>query len=189
MKDFFYYRLGTLINGKTVMIRHLNEQDREGLINFFHKTPLEDIQFCREDVRNPRVVDSWLNSENSNRTIALIGVDLATKQIIASLNLHKGQKAALNVGDIQQILVARPFQSLGLGSLMLEELVKSASNEKLHWLKVEVVNELKNIIKAFQSKGFEIRATLEDYFMDLKGNKYDAVLMMRQLLKNEDEDL
>jgi ribosomal protein S18 acetylase RimI-like enzyme len=188
MKDLFSYRLATLINGKTVMIRHLNEQDRDGLVNFFQKTPLEDIQFCREDVKNPKVVDSWLNGENSNRIMVLVGLDLATKQIIASLNLHKGQKTTLNVGDIQQILVARPFQSLGLGSLMLDELVKSASNEKLHWLKVEVVNELKSIIKAFQSKGFKIKATLEDYFMDSKGNKYDVALMMRPLLKNTDED-
>jgi ribosomal protein S18 acetylase RimI-like enzyme len=183
-----YHKLVVLKNGKQVMIRLLNAQDRENLINFFQKAPAEDIQFCKEDVKNPKVIDSWLHFESARKIMALIARDMATKQVVASLNLHKGQQAALNVGDIHQILVARPFQGLGLGSLMLDEMIALASEEKLNWLKVEVVADFNNIIKAFQSKGFEIRATLEDYFMDLKGEPHDAALMMRPLIERADED-
>jgi L-amino acid N-acyltransferase YncA len=183
-----YRKLVVLKNGKQVLIRMLNGQDRKNLINFFQEAPVEDIQFCRDDVKNPKVVDTWVNPESSRQIMALIALDMATTQIVASLNLHKGQQAALNVGDIRQILVARPFQGLGLGSLMLDELIIFASEEKLHWLKVEVVTEMKNLIKAFQSKGFEIRATLEDYFMDSKGKAYDAALMMRPLIEKDDAD-
>lgn len=97
---------------------------------------------------------------------------MATIQIVASLNLQKGQQAALHVDEIQQILVAKPLQGFGLGSLMLNELIDLATKENLYLLKVEMATDLKNVIKAFQSKGFKIRATLEDYYRDDKGKTY-----------------
>ena len=185
--DAAYQKFATLTNGKTVVIRFLNERDREGLINFFQQAPLEDVQFCREDVKNPKVVDYWLNPENSHRVMTLVGENLGAKQIVASLNLYRGQQAALNVGEIQQVLVARPFQGLGLGSLIIDQLIDISTEKNLHWLKVEVNIELKNVIKGFQSRGFKIRATFDDYFRDTKGATYDVVLMMRNLLKEEED--
>jgi ribosomal protein S18 acetylase RimI-like enzyme len=183
--DVAYHKLVTLTNGTTVAIRFLNRRDRAGLNNFFHLAPGEDVQFCKEDVKNPKVVDYWLNQENYHRIMALVADDLASKQIVASLNLYRGQHAAANVGEIQQILVARPFQGLGLGSQMLDQLIDLATKENFHWLKVEVITELKNVAKAFQSRGFKVRATFENYFRDLKGVTYDVVLMMRYLLAEE----
>jgi ribosomal protein S18 acetylase RimI-like enzyme len=87
------------------------------------------------------------------------------------------------VGDIHQIIVARPYQGSGLGSLMVDELISLALRERLHWLKVEIATELKNVLKAFKNKGFEIKAVLEDYFRDHKGRTHDAALMMLPLVK------
>ena len=51
MQDFEAYRkFVTLSNGKEVFIRLLNGQDRSGLIKFFQEVPLEDVQFCKQDV-------------------------------------------------------------------------------------------------------------------------------------------
>ncbi|MFA5111974.1 MAG: GNAT family N-acetyltransferase [Desulfobaccales bacterium] len=182
-----YHQFATLTNGRKVVIRFLNGRDRVGLIQFFQAAPKEDLQFCKEDVKNPKVLDYWLKAENAQKIMALVAEDLAGKQIVASLNLYRGQHAALNVGEIQQILVARPFQGLGLGSLILDQLIDLTTKENFHWLKVEVITELKNVIKAFQSRGFRVRATLEDYFRDLQGGTYDVVLMMRNLLKEEND--
>ncbi|MGA9754850.1 MAG: GNAT family N-acetyltransferase [Desulfobaccales bacterium] len=176
-----------MTNGKTVVIRFLNGRDRDGLIKLFQQAPQEDVQFCKEDVKNSKVVDYWMNPENSHRIMALVAEDMETKQPVATLNLYRGQNAALNVGEIQQIFLARPFQGLGLGSLILNELIDLASQEKLHWLKVEVVTELKHVIKAFQSRGFKVRANFEDYFRDMKGKTYDVALMMRNFLKEEED--
>ncbi len=71
---------------------------------------------------------------------------------------------------------------------MLDELIDLASGERLHWLKAEIAVDLKNIVKAFQGKGFEIRAILEDYFRDSKGATCDVALMMRPLIKKDDKD-
>jgi len=188
MQDQIAYRkVATLINGNQVVVRFLNGQDRDGLIKFFQQAPQEDVQFCKEDVKNPKTLDFWLNPKNAPRIMALVAEDLATKQIVASLNLFRGQQAALNIGEIQQILVARSFQGLGLGSIMLNELIDLTMKENFRWLKVEVVWELKNVIRAFQSKGFEIKVILEDYFRDLKGRTYDVALMIRHLVQEEED--
>ena len=189
MQDLEAYRkFVTLSNGKEVFIRLLNGQDRSGLIKFFQQAPLEDVQFCKQDVKSPMVIDAWMNQENGHNPLTLVALDVPTNRVVASLNLSKGQQAAKNVGDIQQILVARPFQGLGLGSLILDGLIELAVKENLHWLKVEIVTEMKEIIKAFQSKGFEIKTILDDYFIDSKGTTFDVALMLRPLLKNDYDD-
>jgi len=189
MQDFEAYRkFVTLSNGKEVLIRLLSGQDRSGLIKFFQQTPLEDVQFCKQDVKNPMVIDAWMNQGNCLKPLTLLALDMPTNRVVASLNLSKGQQAAKNVGDIQQILVARPFQGLGLGSLILDGLIELAVKENLHWLKVEIVTEMKVIIKAFQSKGFKIKTILDDYFIDPKGTTFDVALMLRPLIKYDYDD-
>ena len=183
LNDGSYRKMATLNMGKRVMIRFLNSHDRDKLINFFQQAPAADIEFCKHDVKNPKVVDHWLGSEDFLRIVSLVASDISTDQIVASLNLYIGQQAVQNVGDIHQIIVARPYQGSGLGSLMLDELITVASRERLHWLKVEIATELKNVLKAFKSKGFEIKAVLEDYFRDNKGKTHDAALMMLPLIK------
>jgi L-amino acid N-acyltransferase YncA len=171
-----------------VFIRLLNGQDRLGLIKFFQQAPMEDVQFCKQDVKSPMVIDSWLNQENCHRPLTLLALDVPTNRVVASLNLSKGQQAAQHVGDIQQILVARPFHGLGLGSLILDGLIDLALKHNLHWLKVEIVTEMKEIIKAFQSKGFQVNTIMDDYFIDSKGTMFDVALMLRPLLKNDYDD-
>jgi ribosomal protein S18 acetylase RimI-like enzyme len=186
MQDFQAYRkFVTLSNGKEVLIRLLNGQDRSGLIKFFQQAPQEDVQFCKQDVKNPMVMDYWMDQENRHRPLTLIALDVPTNRVVASLNLSKGQQADQNVGEIQHILVARPFQGLRLGSLILDELIELAVKENLHWLKVEIPTKMKDIIKAFQSKGFHIKTILGDYFIDSKGTTFDVALMLRPLLKND----
>jgi ribosomal protein S18 acetylase RimI-like enzyme len=183
-----YCKFVTLGNGKEVLIRLLNGPDRPDLIKFFQQAPLEDVQFCKQDVKNPMVIDAWLNQTNCLRPLTLVALDAPTNRMVATLNLNKGQQSNRNVGDIQQILVARPFQGLGLGSLILDVLIELAIKDNLHWLKVEIVTEMKGIIKAFQSKGFHIQTIIDDYFTDLKGTTFDVALMMRSLLTENDED-
>ena len=189
MQDFEAYRkIVTLSNGKEVLIRLINGQDRSGIIKFFQQAPLEDVQFCKQDVKSPMVIDAWMNQDNGHNPLTLVALDMPTNRIIASLNLNKGHQAAKNVGDIQQILVARPFQGLGLGSLILDGLIELAVKDNLYWLKVEIVTEMKTIIKSFQSKDFKIKTILDDYFVDSKGATFDVALMLRPLLKNDYDD-
>lgn len=183
-----FRKLCTLKNGKKILVRSLNGQDRESLVELFRNASPEDIEFCKEDLKNPQVVDRWLNPGNPSKILTLVAVNLETNQIIATVTLYRGHQAALRVGEVQHIFVSKPFQGLGLGSLLLDELLELTSQDGIHWLKVEVPIEQKNLIKAFQARDFEIRATLEDYFISKDNVPYDVALMMRPLVKRESED-
>lgn len=188
MINYYAYRkLSTLKNGKKILVRLLNGEDRERLVKLFRDASQEDIEFCKEDLKNQQVVDQWLNPGNSSKILSMVALDLETNGLIAVAILYRGQQAALKVGEIQQIFVSRPFQGLGLGSLMLDELLNLAPLKDIQWLKSEVPIEQKHVIKAFLDRDFEIRATLEDFFISKQGIPYDVALMMRPLIK-KDED-
>ena len=182
-----YRKFVNLKNGKRVMFRFLNEQDREGLIHLFQEAPEEDTRFLKQDVKDLKMVNYWIDNIHYRKVLPLVAVDLEGNRLIADATLHRGKHAAKHIGEIR-IFVSRPYRNLGLGSLMLEELISLAMQENLQWLKAEVLAEHKKVIKAFRTRGFEIRASLEDFFLRKDGVTHDVVLMMRPVLKKEDAE-
>jgi RimJ/RimL family protein N-acetyltransferase len=116
-----------------------------------------------------------------------VAVDLETNRIIADATLHRGKHAAKHIGEIR-IFAGRDFRNLGLGSLMLEELLNLALQENLMWIKAEILADHKKVIKAFRAKGFEHKCTLDDYFIRKDGVTHDVVLMMRPVVKRDDAE-
>jgi GNAT superfamily N-acetyltransferase len=180
-----YSNICKLKNGMKLLIRTLNNGDQEEFAKFIQQTPEETLQFCKLNIKDQDVVNSLLDPTKAHRGILLIALDLVTQKPVGSIYLEKGQGPALKVGEIQQVLVAQHLQGSGLGSLLLDSLIYFASKENLHWLKAEIVTELKNVIKAFESRGFKIKTFLEDYFTDLEGRMYDVALMVRSLLEHK----
>jgi len=180
-----YRKFVTLKNGKRVMLRFLNDQDRENLIRLFQEAPEEDTRFLKQDVKDVKLINYWVDHINYRKVLPLVAVDLETNALVADATLHRGKHSAKHIGEVR-IFVSRPFRNLGLGSLMLEELINLARKEGLQWLKAEIIADHKKVIKAFREKGFEIRATLDDYFLRKDGMTHDVVLMMRPVIKREE---
>jgi L-amino acid N-acyltransferase YncA len=182
-----YRKFITLKNGKRLMFRFLNVQDREALIKLFQEAPEEDTRFLKQNVKDPKIVNYWIDHINYDKVLPLVAVDLETNDLIADLTLHRGKHAAKHIGEVR-IFVSRPYRNLGLGSLMLEELLSLALQENLQWLKAEVLADHKKVIKAFRAKGFEIKATLDDYFLRKDGVTHDVALMLRPVMKKEEAE-
>ena len=182
-----YRKFVTLQNGKRVMFRFLNEQDQDDLISLFQEAPEEDLRFLKQDVKDSKLVGSWVERLNYQQVLHLVAVNLEGNRLIADATLHRGKHAAKHIAEVR-IFVSRAFRNLGLGSLMLEELINLSNKEGLHWLRAEIIADHKKVVKAFRSKGFEIRATLEDYFIRKDGVTYDVVLMLRPVKKREEAE-
>jgi RimJ/RimL family protein N-acetyltransferase len=182
-----YRKFVTLKNGKRVMFRFLNNQDREALILLFQEAPEEDTRFLKQDVKDQKLVNYWIDHINYRKVLPLVAVDLESNNLIADATLHRGKHAAKHIGEVR-IFVSRPFRNLGLGSLMLDELINLAFQENLMLLKAEVLADHKKVIKAFRTKGFDIKATLDDYFIRKDGVAHDVVLMMRHVQKKEEAE-
>jgi RimJ/RimL family protein N-acetyltransferase len=182
-----YRKFATLKNGKRVMFRFLNDQDRDGLTQMFQEAPEEDTRFLKQDVRDANLVGSWIERLNYRKVLPLLAVDLENNHIIADATLHRGKHAAKHIGEIR-IFVGRAFRNLGLGSLMLEEVLNLALQENLMWVKAEILAEHKKVVKAFRAKGFEQKAILDDYFIRKDGVTHDVVLMIRPVVKRDEAE-
>jgi GNAT superfamily N-acetyltransferase len=182
-----YRRLFTLANGKKVKCRLVNGHDQDNLISLYQHAPPEDTYFLKQDVKDHSLIKNWLERLSHCQTV-LVALDLEKDHLIATAQMDRGLGCVQHIGEIQQIFVARPFQNLGLGSLLLGELIDLARTEKLHWLKAEVVAEHKKALKGFLSKGFRIKTTLEDFFIGRDGATYDVVLLIRPVFKKYDLD-
>jgi RimJ/RimL family protein N-acetyltransferase len=169
------------------MFRFLTEQDRESLIQLFQEAPEEDIRFLKRDVKDQKLVNYWMDNLNYSRVLPLVAVDLEDNRLIADATLHRGKHAAKHIGEIR-IFVSRSYRNLGMGSLMLEELINLAFKENLQWLKAEIIADHKKVIKAFRAHGFEHKALLDDYFIRKDGVTHDVVLMLRPVVKREEAE-
>ena len=182
-----YRKFVTLKNGKRMMLRILNEQDREGLVQMFQEAPEEDIRFLKQNVKDPKMVNYWIDHIDYHRVLPLLAVDLESNRIVADATLHRGKHAASHIGEIR-IFVSRSHRGLGVGSLMLAELINLAVKENLQWLKAEIIADHKKVVKAFRAHGFEHKALLDDYFLRKDGVTHDVVLMMRPTVKKEEAE-
>lgn len=182
-----YRKFVTVRNGKRVMFRFLNDSDREGLAHLFQEAPEEDTRFLKQDVKDLKLVNYWVDHIDYRKVLPLVAVDLETNRIIADATLHRGKHAAKHIGEIR-IFVSRSFRNLGLGSVMLEELLSLAKLENLQWLKAEIVADHKKVIKAFRAKGFEQKAILDDFFLRKDGVTHDVMLMMRPVVRREETE-
>jgi RimJ/RimL family protein N-acetyltransferase len=182
-----YRKFVTLSNGKRVMFRFLNDKDREGLIQLFQEAPDEDTRFLKQSVKDQKLINYWVDHINYLKVLPLVAVDLESNCLIADATLHRGKHASKHIGEIR-IFVSRGFRNLGLGSVMLDELISLALKEGLQLLKAEVLADHKKVVKAFKSKGFEIKANLDDYFIRKDGVTHDVVLMLRPVLKKEEAE-
>jgi RimJ/RimL family protein N-acetyltransferase len=182
----FYRKFVPLKNQKRVMLRFLNEGDRQELFSLFQTASADDLRFCQHDLQDQNLLDHWLNHINSPRLFPLAAIDLENNQLIAAGALLRGKYGARHIGEIK-LFIAKPFRNLGLGSTLVDELMLLAAQENLLWIKAEVVLDQKEMIKALRNKGFQIRATLEDFFMRKDGMTHDLVLMMRAVNEKADE--
>jgi L-amino acid N-acyltransferase YncA len=181
-----YRRLAYLKNDKRIMLRFLHEGDRQDLIDLFQQASAEELRFFKHDLKNLRLLNHWLDHLHDQRLLPLAAVDLESNRLIAAATLLKGKHAAKHIGEIK-IFISRPVRLLGLGSRMLDELIRLASQERLFWLRAEVVADQKHVIKALRNKGFQIRAVLEDFFIRKDGVTHDMVLMMRSVMDMAEE--
>ncbi|MFP3867088.1 MAG: N-acetyltransferase family protein [Desulfobacteraceae bacterium] len=179
-----YRKFVTLQNGQRVMLRFLNQQDRENLIRLFQEAPEEDTRFLKQDVKDLKLINYWIEHINYRKVLPLVAVDLETGRLVADATLHRGKHAAKHIGEIR-IFVSRPFRNLGLGSLMLDELINLAGKLNLQILKAEIISDHRKVVKAFRAKDFEIKCTLDDYFIRKDGMTHDVLLMVRPVVRQD----
>lgn len=165
----------TIKSGEKIILRPMVKEDEQKLLKFFVGLPEEDRLFLKNDVTDPKVIESWAQKLNYEHVIPILAE--LDDRIIGDATLHKRTTdQPPNVGEIR-IVTDRSFRRRGLGTLLAKEIFYLALSLKMNRLVAEVVENQHTVIKTFKSLGFRQETILENRAIDLHGKKHNLVIM------------
>ena len=176
-----------LISGEKVLFKLLEPADQQALLNFFGQVSEQEAETLRHDVRDPETVAAWVRELDYHKVVPLLAFDEGAEAVVGAASLHLQQGVYRHVADIR-IMVSSEYRRLGLGSAMIKELVGVADRLRLHFIRAEILSDNPLAIKAFRQLGFEVKCTLDDYFMSMSGKTRDVVLLVKRMLHSMEED-
>ncbi|MEE4270759.1 MAG: GNAT family N-acetyltransferase [Thermoanaerobaculales bacterium] len=178
-----------LKDGQEVLIRNMRPTDVEASFEFFSELPREDRRYLRTDVTHRELVERRTTEVDSGRADRLVAV--AGSEVVADGTLElKGHGWGDAIGEIR-LIVARPYQHLGLGTLLARELYYLAMQHKLDRIVVRVMRPQKRAHRIMQRLGFTEEFLLPEHVRDQNGEWQDLIVMRCNLDKlwNEMESL
>ena len=183
MKDL--KKNGKLKDGTEVLLRPMVKFDREALGIFFNRLPPSVLQYVRNDVSNPRVLDQWCDQLNYERVFPLLAFH--GEKVVANASLHRvGYGWRKHLGTIR-IVVDPEFHGKGLATLMINELVDLAMEFGLEKLMVEFPLRAHGALAMFKKSGFSPRAVIEGLMKDRHGENLDIVIMVMDVAAYADK--
>lgn len=182
-------KFSTLITGGTTVLRPLDQSDEKLFKAFFQsQIPENEVDNLRHNVRDPLVVDSWIRDLDYRHVLPIIALNEGSGSITAVASLHFLGGIERHIAEVR-IVVGKDYRKIGLGSVMIKEVVRIGNELRLYHLKAKIPTVNKSAVKAFRQLGFEVKCTLEDYFMTRSGTVRDVALMMKRLKINWEDDL
>ena len=171
----------TLKDGTDVEIRNMRPQDVEWSFDFFGQLPDEDRRYLRADVKRREVVERRTTELDSGRVDRLVAV--AGDEIVADGTLElQGHGWGDNIGELR-LIVAKPYQHLGLGTLLARELYYLAMQHKLDRIVVRMMRPQKRAHRIMQRLGFTEEYLIPEHVRDQSGEWQDLIIMRCNLDK------
>lgn len=183
-EDILYRQVFTLKDGARVLIRPLIKDDQSALIDLFSHVPPEERRYMRHNVSDEVIVSSWVENLDYDNIFPLIAV--VGDRIVGDATLHFFTGSARHRAEIR-IFLAKDFRHRGLGNKLVQAAIDISKRRSIYLLEVQVVRDVTYLIKAMQKMGFEVVATLEDYFIIPDGELRDVVIMVNRLRMPEGE--
>jgi len=179
----------SLKDGREVTIRNMRPQDVDLSYEFFCELPEEDRRYLRTDVTRRELVERRTTEVDSGRADRLVVV--ADGKIVADGSLElQGHGWGDCIGEIR-LMVARPYQHLGLGTLLARELYYLGMQRKLDRIVVRVMRPQSRAHRIMKRLGFREEFLIPEHVRDQDGTWQDLIIMRCNLdeLWNEMESL
>lgn len=169
-------KTGKLKDGTEVILRPMVKADREPVGDFFGRLSSSVLQYVRNDVTDPKVLNKWFDQLNYDKVFPLLA--FKGNRVVANATLHRVAYGwRKHLGTIR-IVVEPEFHEKGLGTLMTNELVDLAQEFGLEKLMVEFPLKAHGALAMFKKAGFSPRAVIEGLMKDRHGENLDIVIMV-----------
>ena len=164
-----------LRNGRQVTIREIRPDDTDRSFAFFSELPEEDRRYLRVDVTRREVVEARSRDVDAGRVVRLVAV--AGDEIIADGSLEvAGHGWGENIAELR-LIVARPYQRLGMGALLARELFFIAAERKVDRVVARVMGPQEGARQILRRLGFKDEFLIPAHVRDRNGNWQDLIIM------------
>lgn len=180
-----YRKFVNLNNQTKVLLRPLMKDDYEQLANLYQSAPDEDVVFLRHNVRDKEIIKKWVDDIDLNTVFPLLAFH--GEKLVGNATLHFGKHSHRHSAQLR-IYISPDYRRLGLGTVMIKELIEIAHKIGLRIVWAEIVLEQSKVIKAFLELGFTFNCVLRDWFISLAGKCYDVALLIYNLGKRSEPD-
>ena len=148
-------------DGSRVSLRPMVKEDREKLLEFFRGLDDKDLSFLRNDVRDPAVIDHWVNHIDYHRVFPLVAE--ADGRIVGDVTLHMRKVGwKRHLGNVR-VVVAKDYQGRGLGTLLINEIVELAGEFGLEKLIAEIHLQALGALAPSKRPAFRSRRSLKTW--------------------------
>jgi GNAT superfamily N-acetyltransferase len=169
-------KTGKLKDGTITVLRPMTKTDRRLVGDFFGRLPPAVLQYVRNDVTDPQVLDKWFAQLDYSKVFPLLA--LIDNKVVANASIHRVAYGWRKHLATVRIVVDPEFHEKGLGTLMINELVDLAHEFGLEKLMVEFPLKAYSALVMFKKAGFSPRAVIEGLMKNRHGEDLDVVIMV-----------
>lgn len=169
-------KTGKLKDGSEIILRPMTRNDRESVGDFFGRMTPSVLQYVRNEVSDPKVLDQWFEDLNYDRVFPLLA--FKDNKVVANATLHRVSFGWRKHLGTLRIVVDPEFHGKGLGTLMINELIELAQEFGLEKLMVELPLRAQGALAIFKKAGFSPRAVIEGLMKDRHSQNLDIVIMV-----------
>ncbi len=184
--DIDTYRKETqLKDGTKVLLRPMVAEDQDALYEFFKGVVRDVARYLRDDVGSRLVVEKWAKNLDYEKTLPILAIK--DDAIIADATINRRRSGWKHHLGTVRIFVHRDYRNVGLGHLMIEELVDIAYKLGIEKLIAEVPDINTAAIHAFNRVGFYRAALIPNMVKDRENMPLDVAVMMKDVRPPHDD--
>jgi GNAT superfamily N-acetyltransferase len=174
-----YQKETQLKDGTKILLRPMMAEDQDALYEFFQSVSKNVARFLRDDVSSRLVVERWAKNLDYEKTLPILA--LKDDIIIADATINRRRFGwKWHLGTVR-VFVHRDYRNMGLGHVMIEEIVDIAYKLGIEKLIAEIPDTNTVAINAFTVSGFHRAATIPNMVKDRDNMPVDVVVMMKDV--------
>ncbi len=181
-----YQKEAELKNGTKLLLRPMVAEDQDALYEFFKEIPREDARYLRDDVSSRLLVEKWAKNLDYEKTLPILAIK--DNAIIGDATINRRRSGWKHHLGTVRVFVHKEYRDVGLGHLMIDELVDIAYKLGIEKLIVEIPDPAGTAaINAFTRAGFYRVAVIPNMVKDRENMPVDVAVMMKDVRPAHDD--
>ncbi len=152
-----------LLDGRSIQIRSIRGSDRPLLLDLFRRLSHRSVyfKFFRSKPRFAEgELETWIDLDFSEgAALAAIRIEGNLEHILG-IGRYLGGTGGLRRAELA-LLVSEEYQGRGIGTLLLEHLVRIGRTQGIAEFEADVLEENSRMIQVFVDSGFDVRSSSE----------------------------